>query len=237
MTEEKSLLDRALDVMVFAPVGLAADGGAELSHLAEKGRRQLEPQMAMAKVVGRLALAQLQREAERQVTETAARVRLLFGMGPSPDHHPAPVPEPAAGPQEVIAEGHGTSPAPRPGSAGPHGAPEAGEPKPSGASGPTVPRAARRRPDSGEGAGERRGGGARRPSGSGAPLRPLSDERPSSADLAIHGYDALSALQVVQRLAGLSASELEAVRTYETATRGRRTILARIVQLQGGSGG
>jgi hypothetical protein len=51
------------------------------------------------------------------------------------------------------------------------------------------------------------------------------------ADLAIPGYDALAASQVVQRLAGLSEEELEAVREYEEATRGRRTILGRIEQL------
>jgi hypothetical protein len=54
----------------------------------------------------------------------------------------------------------------------------------------------------------------------------------ASADLAIPGYDTLSASQVVQRLAGLAATELEAVREYEIATRGRRTILSKIAQLQ-----
>lgn len=53
-----------------------------------------------------------------------------------------------------------------------------------------------------------------------------------SADLAIPGYDTLSASQVVQRLAGLAAPELEALREYESATRGRRTILSKIAQLQ-----
>jgi hypothetical protein len=57
----------------------------------------------------------------------------------------------------------------------------------------------------------------------------------SRADLAIQGYDTLSASQVVQRLAGLSADELEAVRDYESGTRGRRTILSKITQLQTGS--
>ena len=52
------------------------------------------------------------------------------------------------------------------------------------------------------------------------------------ADLAIPGYDTLSASHVVQRLAGLSAAELAAVGDYETATRGRRTILAKVAQLQ-----
>jgi hypothetical protein len=50
--------------------------------------------------------------------------------------------------------------------------------------------------------------------------------------LAIPGYDALSASQVVPRLDALRASELEAVRVYEAAHRGRRTILNRIAQLQ-----
>ena len=52
-------------------------------------------------------------------------------------------------------------------------------------------------------------------------------------ELAIPEYDALAASQVVPRLAGLSAAELEAVRMYETDHRARRTILARLDQLQG----
>jgi hypothetical protein len=51
--------------------------------------------------------------------------------------------------------------------------------------------------------------------------------------LPIPEYDSLAASQVVPRLAGLAPSELEAVRSYEAARRGRRTILAKIAQLQG----
>lgn len=50
--------------------------------------------------------------------------------------------------------------------------------------------------------------------------------------LAIPDYDSLSASQVVPRLAGLSPDELEAVRDYESAHRGRKTILNKISQLQ-----
>jgi hypothetical protein len=57
---------------------------------------------------------------------------------------------------------------------------------------------------------------------------------PGSPELAIPGYDSLSAFQVVQRLAGLEVEELEAVRSYEAAGRGRRTILTKISQLQTG---
>lgn len=49
--------------------------------------------------------------------------------------------------------------------------------------------------------------------------------------LAIPGYDALSALQVVGRLGALRPDELEAVAAYERAHRARRTILAKASQL------
>jgi hypothetical protein len=49
--------------------------------------------------------------------------------------------------------------------------------------------------------------------------------------LAIPDYDTLSASQVVPRLGGLDSDELEAVRRYEAAGRGRKTILNKIAQL------
>jgi hypothetical protein len=58
---------------------------------------------------------------------------------------------------------------------------------------------------------------------------------PSVESLAIPGYDTLSASQVVQRLGGLSDDELEAVRAYEESGRKRKTILARVEQLQSGT--
>ena len=55
---------------------------------------------------------------------------------------------------------------------------------------------------------------------------------PDAGDsLPIPGYDALSASQVVERLAGLSSEELGAVRSYEGAHRNRRTILGKIDQI------
>ena len=90
-------------------------------------------------------------------------------------------------------------------------------------------------------------GSARRPSGGPAPAaaRPAAQPDPAATELAttdpivdpallgITDYDALSASQVVPRLGGLGEAELEAVRRYETANRGRKTILAKIAQLQG----
>jgi hypothetical protein len=64
------------------------------------------------------------------------------------------------------------------------------------------------------------------------PVRRAARSGPGADTLAIPGYDSLSASQVLPRLEGLEPGELEAVRVYEEAHRGRRTILGRISQLQ-----
>ena len=48
-----------------------------------------------------------------------------------------------------------------------------------------------------------------------------------------HGYDALPASDLVQLLFRLTRGELELVQQYESATRARRTVLAKIDQLLG----
>jgi hypothetical protein len=71
------------------------------------------------------------------------------------------------------------------------------------------------------------------PTGTNGPAPSVaSGPAPDPGTLAIPGYDSLSASQVVPRLEGLTTEELETVRTYEQATRGRKTILSKIAQLQ-----
>ena len=60
-----------------------------------------------------------------------------------------------------------------------------------------------------------------------------ADADMAAANLAIPGYDSLAASQVVERLIGLDAAELLAVRAYETEHRNRRTIVGKIDQLVG----
>ena len=60
-----------------------------------------------------------------------------------------------------------------------------------------------------------------------------SEDAAAHDALPIPGYDALSASQVVERLAGLVPDELTAVREYEEAHRRRRTILGKIEPLAG----
>lgn len=74
------------------------------------------------------------------------------------------------------------------------------------------------------------GAGAPRPE---RPARPAPARRAATGarELAIPGYDELSAFQVVQRLGGLSSEELEAVLAYERSHRRRKTIVGRAEQL------
>ena len=189
MSEKKTRLEQALDLFVYAPLGLALTAREELPRLVEKGRKSFSEQVVTARVMGEYAVGEGQRDLERrtkQVTETLSGLAATF---PKPGRRPSPPPAPPA-----------ATPAPAPPAASEGLTPPV----------PTVTAPALSEP-------------ATAPS-----------PRPSDDALAIPGYDALSASQVVQRLAGLSPEELEAVRDYEEATRGRKTILHRVDQLQSG---
>ena len=222
MTERKSLLEQALDVCLYAPVGLAISVTEELPQLIDKGRARVTSQLTMAKMVGTFAVAQGQREAERVVRHATSRVSERGPFGAPPAREAGAVPPPGEGPGDLDAA-QWTTPAGGPEPAGGDGAgaasmvDAAGRPDGAAAAIPSTMAAPEEEPAS--------------------PAAAPSSPAGGAGALAIPGYDALSASQVVQRLAGLATDELEAVRTYETATRGRRTILNRIAQLQGpGSG-
>ena len=170
---ERSPLDRAVDLLVYAPLGLAFAAREELPRLIARGRREAEGQVNVARVVGHFAVDRGQKEAGKLLRQVSERLADL-GLVPDPRRTTRPADPPAP-----------PGPAPDPAPA--------------------------------------------------APPQPTTAPRPEGAHLlAIPGYDSLSAPQVVQRLDGLSRDELEAVRAYEAASRGRKTILSRIAQLQSG---
>lgn len=176
MPENKTPLEQAMDLFVYAPIGLALTAQEELPRLVEKGRSRVTGQLAMAKMIGQFAVGQGRREAEKQVK------RFVGGSSPSPSPREQPGPAPMTDPSPASAPASASTPASAPAPVAPTGT---------------------------------NGGGV-----------------PPVDHLAIPGYDALSASQVVQRLAGLSRDELEAVARYESATRHRKTILTRVSQLQ-----
>jgi hypothetical protein len=61
---------------------------------------------------------------------------------------------------------------------------------------------------------------------------PNVDPGPSAETLPIGDYESLAAIHVVQRLGSLRADEIDQIRRFEAAHRARRTILAKIAQLQ-----
>lgn len=165
MTDEKNPVTQALDVLIYAPLGLLFSARDLLPTLAEKGRSQL----GVAKMIGQLALQQGQTEAGKAISKAQKQAMSTLDQ--------------LAG-----------------GSRGSNGA------------APAEPAAPKSRPV--------------------PPVPSVPTSGPEAATLAILDYDSLSASQVLPRLHGLSTDELEAVRDYEAAHRGRKTILNRVAQLQ-----
>lgn len=213
--EPKSPLDQALDALVFAPVGLALTARDELPQLAEKGRQRISGQLLVARMIGQFAVTQGQREAEKaagRLVEQAGSVAGRLGglPGKAGQRTAARAPETARDDAPTAASngssGSAASASPATGNVTASRVPAIPTPPAApSASSNTVAR---------------------------TPDRTPARQAPPTDTLAIPGYDSLSASQVVQRLAGLSAVELEAIRRYEEATRGRRTVLSKVAQLQ-----
>jgi hypothetical protein len=197
--DEKSPIDQALDLFVYAPLGFALSFREFSKQAAEKGRQQVQ----VAKMMGQFAAQMAGQQAEQKLSGARKQAEEVVGSflpgGGRPSHVPAaPAPKPAATTTAAKAEHVQTS-------APPSTAPVTAPADPSvRTTTPDVPRT---------------------PPASSTPA-------PGAATLAIPAYDTLSASQVVQRLAGLSADELEAVRAYETAGRARKTILNKVEQLK-----
>ena len=220
MTEHKTPVDQALDLFVYAPIGLALTAAEELPKLVEKGRQQVTSRAAMYKMIGQFAVAHGQQTAERFVRGATDRVTGRPGEDTRSESATRPTSSSPTSSSPTSSSPTSSSPA---------------SPSPS----PTAPV---RSPSAGSSPSANGNGRGRAEGSTMATTDPVADPTadpvapaPSSDDLAIPGYDALSASQVVQRLAGLSPAELESVRAYEASTRGRKTILSRVNQLQLGS--
>ncbi|MGZ4688737.1 MAG: hypothetical protein ACXVKA_13100 [Acidimicrobiia bacterium] len=211
MSQEQNPLERAVDLFVFAPIGVAmfakdtvptflkmfvSRGQTELA----RQKKSLHDQANQYRAVGRFAVRyggpEVRRHAEgkldgarRLAEETFSGLVVGRSGGGAGESPPAPTPRPkAAGREEPVKARTRTEVA---------------------ANGAAY----------GKSAAKKNGNGAA-----------ASHEAPA---LAIPEYDQLSASQVVERLEGLTAGELDAVRAYELAHRGRNTILGKIIQLTG----
>jgi len=65
MGDDKSPIDRLLDIVVFAPAGLAITAGEEFPKLVGKGRHRVEGQVHKARLVGQFAVQLGRRQLEQ----------------------------------------------------------------------------------------------------------------------------------------------------------------------------
>ncbi|MFP5326170.1 MAG: hypothetical protein ACLGHT_01655 [Acidimicrobiia bacterium] len=79
MTEEKTPVEQALDLFLYAPLGLALSFRDELPKLIERGRTQVNGQVQMAKMMGQFATQAGQKEAEKFVRQASERAAEMLG--------------------------------------------------------------------------------------------------------------------------------------------------------------
>lgn len=201
----KTPVEQAVEVLVYAPIGLLFEGSSLIPELVEKGRNQV----TMARMVGRFAVEQGRNEAIKTASRLGDQAAgLLDFLGDT--LAPAPV-EPPPAPQSRKAGAQR-----KPASSGRAMAAAKTSAKPAAPAGPASAAA----------------DDNTRTVTAKKPVEAGGGEAVAVGSLAITDYDGLSASHVVNRLGGLSAAELEAVRRYEAANRGRKTILSKIAQLQ-----
>jgi hypothetical protein len=228
VADDKSTQDKALDLFVYAPVGAAlyvrdmlptmmnifvARGKREVqSHLPGSGSAQAPPPAPETPNP-----ADVRRKVEEGIG--IARVAAESGVG---------VARGVAGGGIDIAKGLAGTALSGLGSMRPPSAPTSPDvPTPPRSSAPAPPKVSV--PHAASTSGAPAATHADVPSA--APAAGRADAPPDVEALPIPDYDELSASQVVERLEGLDRDSLESIRRYETAHRGRNTILGKIAQL------
>ena len=242
----KEPVERALDLFVHMPIGFAVmawkrvpefvgsvpglvgealtKGCSQVSTVEQK----LSEEVRKARMIGQVAVTfggrQLRREVDarlRDARQAAGGVTTFIpGVGGQPDE-PKPNGATASPPAPTVTA---TATPSGPASPPPAGAEAAAKPAAPAAKRPATKPSGARKPAKATPAKT-----ARATSATKAPAAAPA----SAADLPIREYDGLSASQVVSRLTGLTPDELRAVQRYETASRGRRTVLLAIDRLLG----
>jgi hypothetical protein len=142
VTDSKSPLDRVVDLFVYAPVGLALSARDLVPNLIERGRRQIDPQVGAARMVGQMAVSQGRSQAEKVVERAVASAQATLEQLGVLDRSGAAAPEPSPAPSSPAASssaasGRSPASAASPPSDGPTVAPAA-PPVPRAGSGPAA---------------------------------------------------------------------------------------------------
>jgi hypothetical protein len=214
VADERPVYETLLDCLLYAPLGAAVVFVEEVPRLAERGRERV----AVARLVGKFAAEQARQ-----------RLRAPSSPGFFTPNNAVPTETPATASASPGISDHDAAEAQE-------RRQEHGDSRPTGVVAPGA-RAPRRpaAPVSGRSLSQ-----PSRPTAAGQRRSQESSTFVASTigpELPIPAYDTLAASQVVERLASLTAAELETVRKHESAGRQRRTVLHRIAQLNSGRDG
>lgn len=219
MPDEKDTTERAKELLVYGPIGLALyvrdTAPSFLRLFVARGRTELDQRrqtlgdhLEQARTMGESAATSNGPQILRLVSEGLTTLReraeeALEALGVRTGDEATP--DDRAHPDELTREAHHTE------------GPAASAPPPAPAPGPVS--------------------WAGNSSGGPDPVVASPSEftsagtAPNADELAIPAYDDLSASQVVDRLEGLGETELDAIRAYELGHRARNTVLGKIEQL------
>src|SRR4029079_12879203 len=89
VSEKKSRFEQALDLFLYAPMGLALTAREELPRLVEKGRKQFSDQATTARMMGEYALQEGRRDLEERAKKVTDTLGGLTGTR-RPPSRPAP---------------------------------------------------------------------------------------------------------------------------------------------------
>ncbi len=250
-SNHESTGQRVFNLFVLQPAGWLTTAIEDLPGLVTKGRDCVSPHLRTAHAVGHLTVAFGAKEMGRKANQFLHRSdEPRTSSTRTRSHPPATHGEAGLRPTTRTA-GRGPLPSEPASEDGPDGgpstraedarvvpiAPTSAAGAPTGGAEPATTKAASSKAASSKAATSKAATSkaeTSKPATSSRPRTPRAAVgKRATVDLAIPGYDTLSASQVVRRLDGLGEAELEAVRRYESGSRGRRTILNRIAQIRG----
>ncbi len=97
MTEQRPLIEKVLDIVVYAPVGLVLGLHADLDARVASGRTRISERVQVARWIGEMAVTFGRRELERRASELSGDPNAV-----TPSAIEAAVEPPAATPEPVI---------------------------------------------------------------------------------------------------------------------------------------
>jgi hypothetical protein len=73
MTDQRPLIEKVLDIAVYAPVGLAVRLRSDLDTFVTSGRTRVSERVQVARWIGEMAVTYGRRELEKRMSDTAAQ--------------------------------------------------------------------------------------------------------------------------------------------------------------------